>query len=127
MAIMQRTFKSWRRPWWRWRALADRRDRISAPGMFDAVDWSVSDPSTSGDIVISVDALPSSGGADITDIEYDVDGDNAKGDSMVWFTKSLTSVPVWWRHGERSSFLSTSRRCIGGASGGSSNDWGLAA
>lgn len=76
MAIMQRTFKSWRRPWWRWRALADRRDRISAPGMFDAVDWSVTDPSTSGDIVISIDALPWAGGADITDIEYDVDGDN---------------------------------------------------
>jgi len=27
MAIMQRTFRSWRRPWHRWRALADRRDR----------------------------------------------------------------------------------------------------
>ena len=28
---MQRTFRSWRRrPWWFWRALADRRDRMDA-------------------------------------------------------------------------------------------------
>lgn len=75
MAIMQRTFRSWRRPWWRWRALADRRGRIAEPGVFDAVDWSVSDAGTSGDIVITVDALPRAGGADIDDIEYEIDGD----------------------------------------------------
>jgi hypothetical protein len=30
MALMQRTFRSWRgRPWWWWRAQADRRERAA--------------------------------------------------------------------------------------------------
>lgn len=30
MALMTRTFRTWRKPWWRWRAIDQRRERVEA-------------------------------------------------------------------------------------------------
>src|SRR5688500_7855728 len=61
MALMQRTFRSWRRPWWQWRALADRRDRIAdevasipAANLFVNSDWSGGPPPTSWPYQVAV-------------------------------------------------------------------------
>jgi parallel beta-helix repeat protein len=44
------------------------------PAQFGAGDWSVLDLATSGDIRITITALPNEGGGDITDLEYQIDG-----------------------------------------------------
>lgn len=46
----------------------------TAPAQFAGGDWSVADAGTSGDIVITITALPSNGGSAITDLEYQIDG-----------------------------------------------------
>jgi hypothetical protein len=44
-----------------------------APSAFADGDWSVTNPATSGDIVLAWTTLPSNGGSAITDIQYKVD------------------------------------------------------
>lgn len=44
------------------------------PRQFDTTDWSVADMSTSGDIRLTILALPNQGGSAILDIEYQIDG-----------------------------------------------------
>jgi hypothetical protein len=46
----------------------------TAPDQFGTGDWSVADDGTSGDITITITALPSDGGSAITDLEYQIDG-----------------------------------------------------
>lgn len=49
-----------------------RRRRRAGSGWFNAGDWSVADAGTGGDIVITINFAT---GGVVTDIEYDVDGD----------------------------------------------------
>lgn len=46
----------------------------TVPAQFGPGDWSVADDATSGDITISITALPADGGSAITDLEYQIDG-----------------------------------------------------
>lgn len=50
---------------------------VGVPDAFVESDWSLADPSTSGDLTVTISTLPYDGNSTLTDLEYRIDGGSA--------------------------------------------------
>lgn len=66
----------------------------TAPSAFVSGDWTLTDPASDGDLLVTISSLPSNGGSAITDVEYRLDGGTwtSSGGTVTFTISGLTNT-----------------------------------